>query len=153
MTPTSAQSNVAGQKSSVPNRSLSILEGRVGARVARRKVSMSGSRRAALALLIAMIPVLSGCSAPSAAPRPAPTGPDPLASATHHAGDDPPGAALTQRGDESWLGWYQHEPRLTVDSVRGGQFGKVANLPVDGKVDAQPLYVPELDRLEVYGLA
>jgi hypothetical protein len=76
--------------------------------------------------------------------RPAFTGPDPLAGATHPAPPGPPGAVLTQRGDDRRLGWNAQETRLTVASVAGGGFGKVAALPVDGKIYAQPLYVPGL---------
>ncbi len=111
------------------------------------KVSMSGSHRTAgvvTALVVAVLSVTPGCSARAATPRPTLTGPDPLAAATHEPDTGPPGAVLTQRGDDTRLGWYREETRLTVGSVSGRQFGKLANLPVDGKVYAQPLYVPGL---------
>ncbi len=87
--------------------------------------------------------VLGGCtSTPAAPPKPAVSGPDPLAGATFQPDTGPAGAVLTQRGDSSRLGWYDHETKLTVANVGGGHFGKRAALPVDGKVYAQPLYVP-----------
>jgi hypothetical protein len=41
-------------------------------------------------------------------------------------------------------GWYAQEARPTAVSVGGAHFGKLANLHVDGKVYAQPLYLPGL---------
>jgi hypothetical protein len=108
---------------------------------------MSGFHRTARArtvLVIAVVLLAAGCTAQAATPRPALTGLDPLATASHHPDTGPPGAVLTQRGDDTRLGWYRQESRLTVASVGGRQFGKLANLPVDGKVYAQPLYVPGL---------
>jgi hypothetical protein len=110
-------------------------------------VSTSGVRgitAAVTALLIALLALDSGCRAARVTPPAAPTGPDPLAAGSHRADAGPPGAVLTQRGDETRLGWYSGETRLTVGSVGGGHFGKLANLSVDGKVYAQPLYVPGL---------
>src|SRR2546423_514429 len=63
---------------------------------------------------------------------------------TTSAANSPASAVLTQRGDETRLGWYAHETRLTVASVAGGRFGRRAEFAVDGKVYAQPLYVPAL---------
>jgi hypothetical protein len=112
---------------------------------------MSGSNRTsriALALLTATLSVVGGCSsAPYTAPAPARhalTGPDPLASASRHPDPGPAGSVLTQRGDEARLGWYAQETRLSAASVGGAHFGKLANLQVDGKVYAQPLYLPGL---------
>jgi hypothetical protein len=108
---------------------------------------MTGPRRTArgvAALLVTLLALGAGCREVPATPRPAPSGPDPLAAATHRPEPGPPGAVLTQRGDDSRLGWYSRETPLTVASVGGGHFGKLANLPVDGKVYAQPLYVPGL---------
>ncbi len=101
----------------------------------------------ATALLAAVVLVLTaGCGTPRrAAPdRVDPTGPDPLAGARHTAAPAPAGAVLTQRGDETRLGWYARETRLTVATVGGGRFGRQAEFAVDGKVYAQPLYVPAL---------
>jgi hypothetical protein len=85
----------------------------------------------------AVLALLSGCTV-------GPTGPDPLASATHRPDPGPPGAVLTQRGDDARTGWYATETRLTVATVAGPRFGRRAELPVDGKVYAQPLFVPGL---------
>jgi hypothetical protein len=67
---------------------------------------------------------------------------DPLAHTLLPRPASPPGAVLTQRGDPTRLGWYSDEHTLTVSSVGGGHFGRRAAYPVDGKVYAQPLYVP-----------
>lgn len=97
----------------------------------------------AAALLVLGGAALAGCSGkPADPPHPAVSGPDPLASATFQPDLGPTGAVLTQRGDDSRTGWYAHETRLTAATVGGGHFGKVASFPVDGKVYAQPLYVP-----------
>jgi hypothetical protein len=110
------------------------------------KVRMGASRRraAGTTALLAVALLVSGCTGAHPASAPNPTGPDPLASATHTPAPTPAGAVLTQRGDETRLGWYAQETRLTVASVGGGHFGKRADLPVDGKIYAQPLYVPAL---------
>ncbi len=92
--------------------------------------------------LLCCVLLLSGCTAAPGAARPASTGPDPLASATYHPDPGPPGAVLTQRGDGARTGWYATETRLTVASVSGPRFGRRAAFPVDGKVYAQPLFVP-----------
>src|SRR2546421_5255431 len=98
---------------------------------------------AAAALLAVSGAVLAGCTGKTPeTPHPAVSGPDPLASASFRPDLGPPGAVLTQRGDDTRLGWYAHEARLTAASVGGGHFGKVASFPVDGKVYAQPLYIP-----------
>jgi hypothetical protein len=108
-------------------------------------VSTSGFRGTTgtvIALLTALLALDSGCRAAPATPPAAPIGPDPLATGSHGADPGPPGAVLTQRGDETRLGWYSRETRLTVGSVGGGHFGKVANLDVDGEVYAQPIALP-----------
>src|SRR5256885_11162977 len=110
------------------------------------KAGMDATRARVVAAALLTIAVAAGCggthrSAPAA---PVLSGPDPLASAHHTAPPAPAGAVLTQRGDETRLGWYAHETRLTVASVAGGRFGRRAEFAVDGKVYAQPLYVPAL---------
>jgi hypothetical protein len=69
---------------------------------------------------------------------------DPLAAASIATRPGPADAVLTQRGDLTRLGWSSTETRLTVASVGGRRFGRRASLPVDGRVYAQPLYVPGL---------
>jgi hypothetical protein len=56
----------------------------------------------------------------------------------------PPGNAadvLTYHNDNARTGLNPNEFKLTPSNVRVGTFGLRLNLPVDGKVDAQPLYV------------
>lgn len=48
---------------------------------------------------------------------------------------------LTYHNDLARTGQYLAETTLTPSNVKAAQFGKVAFLAADGKVDAQPLYV------------
>ncbi len=118
------------------------------ARPAKRK-GIPGRSRAVLWAVCAAVPV--ACSTPPASvatpppPRPQVSATaDPLAGASFRQPAGPPGAVLTQRGDDTRLGWDATETRLTVASVGSGRFGKLAAYPVDGRVYAQPLYVPGL---------
>jgi FG-GAP-like repeat len=55
-----------------------------------------------------------------------------------------PGTAadvLTYHNDNARTGWNPNEVTLTPSNVNANSFGLKFNLPVDGKVDAQPLYV------------
>jgi hypothetical protein len=51
---------------------------------------------------------------------------------------------LGWHGDIFRTGWYRTEQTLTPQNVNATSFGKLFTLPADGKVDAQPLYVPAL---------
>src|SRR5258708_9338837 len=53
-------------------------------------------------------------------------------------------SVLTQRNDLARDGLNANETQLTLSSVSVGNFGKLFNLPVDGRVFAQPLYVPNV---------
>lgn len=53
-------------------------------------------------------------------------------------------AVLTQRGDPTRLGWNRHETTLTTSNISAARFGKRISYPVDGKIYAQPLFVPNL---------
>ena len=48
---------------------------------------------------------------------------------------------LTEHGDNARTGLYSSETKLTPTNVTQATFGLLFELPVDGKVDAQPLYV------------
>jgi FG-GAP-like repeat/PQQ-like domain len=48
---------------------------------------------------------------------------------------------LTYHNDNARTGWNPSEVILTPSNVNASSFGLKFNLPVDGKVDAQPLYV------------
>ncbi len=107
-----------------------------------------GFRRFPLVSLIVLLGLVgAGCGADPATPDVAPTlmvKPDPLAHARFDTRPGPPDAVLTQRGDDTRLGWDSTENQLTVANVGSARFGKRAAYPVDGKVYAQPLYVPRL---------
>lgn len=51
---------------------------------------------------------------------------------------------LTYHNDVARTGAYLHEKLLTPSNVSPATFGKRFDLPVDGKVDAQPLYISHL---------
>lgn len=53
-------------------------------------------------------------------------------------------AYLTQRGSASRQGWNARETTLKTSNVNSTHFGKHVSYPVDGKIFAQPLYVPNL---------
>jgi hypothetical protein len=53
-------------------------------------------------------------------------------------------SVLTYHNDNSRTGQNLSETRLTPENVNASSFGKLFNLIVDGKVDAQPLYIPNL---------
>ncbi|HJP79131.1 MAG TPA: hypothetical protein VJ914_32965 [Pseudonocardiaceae bacterium] len=109
-----------------------------------------GFRRCPLlvAVTVSLGLIVAGCGgADPAAPHvaaPLTVHPDPLAQARFDTRPGPADAVLTQRGDDTRLGWNSGESQLTVASVGSKNFGKRAAYPVDGKVYAQPLYVPQL---------
>ncbi|WP_219341188.1 hypothetical protein [Nevskia soli] len=51
---------------------------------------------------------------------------------------------VTYHNDTFRTGWYHNETTLTPGNVNETTFGKLFTMPADGKVDAQPLYVPGL---------
>jgi hypothetical protein len=71
-------------------------------------------------------------------------GPDPAAATRIALKPGPADAVLTARGDLSRLGLDQDEPKLSPAALSAGHFGKRVGYPVDGKIYAQPLYVPGL---------
>jgi outer membrane protein assembly factor BamB len=61
------------------------------------------------------------------------------------SGPVPPGTdVVTYKNDLSRTGQNLSESTLTPANVAASSFGLLRNLPVDGKVDAQPLYVSQL---------
>src|SRR6266571_2240223 len=59
-----------------------------------------------------------------------------------------PGTAqdvTTYRNDQARTSQNLNEATLTSSNVNATSFGKIGFLPVDGKVDAQPLYLSELN--------
>lgn len=71
-------------------------------------------------------------------------GPDPAAATRIALKPGPADAVLTARGDLSRLGLDDAEPTLSQTALSSGRFGKRVGYPVDGKIYAQPLYVPKL---------
>ncbi len=55
-----------------------------------------------------------------------------------------PNDVLTYHNDNTRQGLYGNETKLTLSNVNTATFGLLGNYPVDGKVDAQPLYVSGL---------
>jgi hypothetical protein len=53
----------------------------------------------------------------------------------------PSSDVLTYHEDNTRSGWDSNETTLNPINVSPSSFGKLFNMPVDGKVDAQPLYV------------
>jgi len=53
-------------------------------------------------------------------------------------------SVLTWHNDNARTGQNLHETILTPANVNAAKFGKLFTIPVDGKVDAQPLYVSSL---------
>ena len=51
---------------------------------------------------------------------------------------------LTYHNDSFRSGWASTETTLTPSNVNSTSFGKLFLMPADGKVDAEPLYVPSL---------
>src|SRR5215472_8889865 len=85
-----------------------------------------------------------GCSNGSTGPGPTPTptptpAPTPTPSPSSQAND-----VLTYHNDNARTGLMPNETALTPANVNAANFGLLRTLPVDGKVDAQPLYVSNL---------
>lgn len=80
--------------------------------------------------------------AAAAAGSPRLRGADPLARTRIDLKPGPADAVLTARGDLTRLGLDPAEPALSPTLLKSGRFGKRASLPVDGKIYAQPLFVP-----------
>lgn len=71
-------------------------------------------------------------------------------SASSSTNNTSPSAALVSgvlmwKGDTSGSGLYANETSLTPAALAGGAFGKIAEIPADGMIIAQPLYISGLD--------
>lgn len=98
---------------------------------------------AVIGLLLAQVLAGPGRAATPAAAL-AVGGPDPAAATRIPLKPGPADAVLTARGDLSRLGLDEDEPALSPAALSSGRFGKRVAYPVDGKIYAQPLYVPAL---------
>jgi len=52
-----------------------------------------------------------------------------------------PQDVLTYHGDNLRTGWFSHETQLTASNVNSQSFGLLQVVPLDGRVDAEPLVV------------
>jgi hypothetical protein len=106
-----------------------------------------------LAAVLALVVIAFGIVQLTGDPVPVRAGSPPLAA--RQAGDwtpaervdlrpGPAGAVLTARGDLTRLGFDDQEPALSPAAVSSGGFGRRVSYPVDGKVYAQPLFLPGL---------
>src|SRR5277367_989128 len=68
---------------------------------------------------------------------PVPTQPPP--------GTSPPNSVVTFHNDNARTGQNLNETILTPANVRSSTFGKLFLIATDGKVDAQPLYLPNVN--------
>jgi hypothetical protein len=62
------------------------------------------------------------------------------------AGNAPTGSpqdVLTYHGDNLRTGWFSSETQLTTSNVNASSFGLLKSLVLDGRVDAEPLYVSQ----------
>jgi hypothetical protein len=55
-----------------------------------------------------------------------------------------PQDVLTYHGDVLRTGWFSSESQLTVTNVNAQSFGRLNTVALDGRVDAEPLYVSQL---------
>ncbi len=106
-----------------------------------------------LVAVLALAAVVFGVVRLAGGPAPGRAGSPPLMA--HGAGDwtaderidlrpGPADAVLTARGDLTRLGLDDQEPALSPAAVSSGRFGRRISYPVDGKIYAQPLYLPGL---------
>jgi outer membrane protein assembly factor BamB len=77
---------------------------------------------------------MSGSDPSSPGPTPAPSPPQPSINAS----------MVTYHNDNARTGQNLNETILTPNNVNQSGFGKLFVIPADGKVDAQPLYLPSL---------
>ena len=89
-----------------------------------------------VAAISAGLYLLSCGNVTGAIPQPQPTPPPP--------GTTPPNAVVTFHNDNARTGQNLNETTLTLANVKASGFGKLFIIATDGKVDAQPLYLPNV---------
>ena len=98
------------------------------------------------ALFVSVALVLSSCSSststPSVATAPAPVSPTPSPTPTPASATIPD--VTTYHYDNTRQGLNAQETTLTLANVNSTTFGLLGTYPVDGKVDAQPLFAASL---------
>lgn len=95
------------------------------------------------ALPLALL-LLFGCGGGSSSSNTPPSDPSPPGG--NPTPPSPPGASsvLTYHNDNARDGLNAKETTLTLANVNSSQFGAIGFFPVDGLVDAQPLYLPSV---------
>ena len=73
-----------------------------------------------------------------------PTSSSITASATVTVANAPQGAVLTYHNDDARDGAYTQEVTLMPSNVNSTTFGKLYAYPVNGQIEAQPLYMPQM---------
>lgn len=110
----------------------------------RSALGLSSALSLAIVVLLVAQAVRGPGSSTVGAPSSGASGPIPIATERIALKPGPADAVLTGRGDLSRLGLDDDEPALSPTAVASGQFGRRIAYAVDGKIYAQPLYVPGL---------
>src|SRR4051812_30950662 len=99
---------------------------------------------ACVAIAMALVIGCGGGSSSTPTPDPTPA-PGPTPTPTPPTGNGPASDVVTFKYDVGRTGQYPVETTLTPANVNSTSFGLLRQLTVDGKVDAQPLYLSRLD--------
>jgi hypothetical protein len=103
-------------------------------RARRRQFGLTGM---VLMLILAGLHLVSCGKTTRSVAQPAPAQPQP--------GTTPANAVVTYHNDNARTGQNLNETTLTPGNVKASSFGKLFIIATDGKVDAQPLYLPNVN--------